>query len=86
LIVTFADVPAAPQVPPSDRDLAYHVPLDVTLFELPDPSLVLVPEEDVCQYIVPPAPPEAVRVVEPQKVPPPETFVVAGVVEVIKSL
>lgn len=79
-IVTVAEVPALPQVVP-ETDRAHQVPELLTVNVDPDPLLVLVPVEDVCQYIVPPDPPLAVNVVEPQKVPPPETFVVAGVTD-----
>jgi hypothetical protein len=53
----------------------------VTVLLDPEPFVVLVPVDVVCQYMVPPEPPDAVNVVDPQKVPSPETFVVAGVTD-----
>ena len=50
LMVTVAEVPAAPHV--NDelfRARANHVPDDETSFVEPEPKFVTVPEEDVCQ-------------------------------------
>lgn len=47
-MVTAAEVPAFPQVPPVDLERAHQVPELVTVKDDPE-VVVLVPVEDVCQ-------------------------------------
>ena len=49
LIVAVAPLPALPQQPALLLDLAYHVPVELTDFDVPLPYEVDVPKELFCQ-------------------------------------